>query len=132
VTERSPSTNGEFAKIAFTIGAAPMPTRSFTIASRSLAKSRFAWTVAGLLHHAVPERAHPRHVLAHDPVALLRHPRDVVELAHRVAAESEEPDPHVLADGHQLAHVTRHLDLRGMHRVDRRARELDLAARLEA
>src|SRR5207244_12167282 len=77
------------------------------------------------------ERPDARHVRAHDPVALLRDPLDLIEPADRLDAETEERDAEVAAEAHDLAYVGRELLLRTVDRRTLLAGELELTARLE-
>ena len=86
---------------------------------------------AGPDHHVEPERPPLRHVVAHDLVAALGHPRDVVPLRARVEAESDQADA-------ELSRHLLHLGEMGVHLVaglvdgfQRRARQFQLPARLQ-
>ena len=61
---------------------------------------------AGAQHHVEAEPALFRHVVAHDAVAPLRHPRDVLAPPFRVEAEPEHAEAELVAD---LAHLAQML-----------------------
>src|SRR5262249_41430306 len=84
-----------------------------------------------LLHHALAEGADPRHVRAHDPVALLRHPLDLLEAADRLHAEAQEGEPELVADAEDLADVGLELLVGAVDGRALRAGELELRAGLE-
>ena len=86
---------------------------------------------AGPDHHVEPERAPLGHVVAHDPVAALGHPGDLVAPGAGVEAEPDQPDA-------ELARHLLHLGEMGMHLVaglvdgfQRRARQFELPAGLQ-
>src|SRR6185503_12066832 len=72
-----------------------------------------------------------RKVLAHDAVARLRHPVQILARGERVKADAEPAHAESLRDARELAHVRARLTLDAVDVERRRARELELAARLE-
>ena len=86
---------------------------------------------AGAIHHVEAERADLRHVGRHDPVAALRHHRDLGARPGRRHAEPEEADAERARDLAQLRQMRHQLRAGLMHGLDRRAGQLELPARLE-
>ena len=67
----------------------------------------------------------------HDPVASLRDPVEVGLLRERVEADAEPHEPEVVGDVADLGEVSARLRADAVHVRQRRARELELATRLE-
>ena len=86
---------------------------------------------AGAVHHVEAEPAHLRHVGRHDAIAALRHHRHLGALPVGRHADTEKSDAERTRDFAQLRKVGHQLGAGLMHGLDRRARELELAAGLE-
>src|SRR5206468_128790 len=84
-----------------------------------------------LLHHALTHGPDLQHVRAHDLVAALRHPLDLVDAAQRLDAEAEEYDPEGVADGEDLAHVFGQLLVGAVHALALLAAQLELPSGLD-
>ncbi len=54
---------------------------------------------AGAFHHVQAQRAHARHVLTHDAIALLGHPGNFLAFRARVESQAQESQAHRLGDG---------------------------------
>ena len=87
---------------------------------------------AGAQHHVEAEPALFRHVVAHDAVAALRHPRHLVAPPFRVEAEPDHAEPELVANLAHLAQMLVHLVAGLMHGFERRAAQLELPARAPA
>ena len=100
--------------------------------SASDAKSRFTCTVQVRYIMVFAERADPVHVVGHQPVAPLGHHRHLFVLPDRGGPQTDEV--HADPVGH-LAHLAQmfvHLVAGLVDRLQRRARQLQLSAGLEA
>ncbi len=86
---------------------------------------------AGAQHHVEAEPALFRHVVAHDAVARLGHPRDVLAPPFRVEAEPDHAEPQFVADLAHLAQMLVHLVAGLVHGFERRAAQFELAAGFE-
>ena len=86
---------------------------------------------AGAQHHVQTVGALARHVVAHDGVAVLRHPRHVVASPFWVEAHSHHGDAQLLADAADLLQMFADFGAGLMDGLHRRARQLDLAARFQ-
>ena len=87
---------------------------------------------AGAVHHVEAERADLRHVGRHDAVAPLRHHRHLGARPVRRHAEPEEADAERARDlACTCARCAMQLGAGLVHGLDRRAGQLELAARLE-
>ena len=86
---------------------------------------------AGAGHHVEAEAAARRHIAAHDCVAALGHPRD--RLARCIGTETHavEPDPELFGNRPHLIQMRVHLVAGAVQVMERGARELELAARLQ-
>ena len=82
----------------------------------------------GLLHHALAQLADLEHVRRHDAVALLRHPFDLFQAAHRLHAEAEKDNSERLRHFQQLANMLAELGIGAMDALARFAAKLDLSA----
>src|ERR687887_33382 len=58
---------------------------------------------AGAQHHVEPEPALFRHVVAHNPISLLWHPRDILAPPFRVETEAEHSEAQFVAHFANLA-----------------------------
>ena len=81
----------------------------------------------GAGHHVQAARPDQRHVAAHDGVAALRHPRQVLAPGQRMEAERGETDPQVLGDAAHLSEMGLHLGSGVVQRFDRSTRQFELA-----
>ncbi len=127
-----PSAKGELANSAVASGCRASETRSFSTMSASSPKSRFTCTVQVRSIMSRPIAAHARHVAAHDLVAALGHPGHLLARGQRVEAQRREAEAERF--GH-LAHLAQMVGGLGRGLVqgrERRARKLELPARLEA
>ena len=86
---------------------------------------------AGAQHHVEAEPPFFRHVIAHDPVARLGHPRNVFAPPFRIEAEPEHAEPEFVANLTHLAQMLVHLVAGLMHAFERRAAQFELSARFE-
>ena len=86
---------------------------------------------AAAQHHVEAEIALLGHVVAHDAIAALGHPGDVVAPPFGLEAEPEHADAERLGDRAHLVEMLVHLRAGLVQGLDRRARQLELAARLE-
>ena len=86
---------------------------------------------AGARHHVQPERTDLGHVLAHDLVAALGHPRHLVAAPLRLEAHAEEAQPHAVGDRAHFFQMRVHLAAGLMDRLQRRAGQLQLTGRLQ-
>ena len=86
---------------------------------------------AGPEHHVVAELALLRHVGAHDPVALLRHPGHVLAPPSGIEAEAEKADAQLSRHLPDLAQMLSNLPTGLVQGLNLVARELDLTARLQ-
>ena len=86
---------------------------------------------AGAGHHVEAELALALHLLAHDLVAALGHPRRVGARPLGVHAHAEQPDLQLAADLLHLLQVPPDLGAGLVDRAQRRARQLELPARLQ-
>ena len=127
-----PSTKGEFANSAVAIGCSARLTRNLRTMSASDAKSRFTCTVQVRSIMSSPRLPDLGHVAAHDPVAALGHPRDLVAPPLGLEAHAQHADRQRLGDLLHLVEVGVHLAAGLVQRLQRRAAELELAAGLEA
>ena len=86
---------------------------------------------AGAVHHVEAERADLRHVIGHDLVAALRHHRHVRAAPIGRHAQAEEADAERARHFAQLREMRHQFGGGLVHGLDRRARQFELAARLE-
>ena len=82
-------------------------------------------------HHVETHGPHLLHVLPHDPVAPLGHPRHVLTAVERSETQAEEDDAELLGDFLALVQVGIHLATGFMERLQGRAGEFHLAARFQ-
>ena len=82
-------------------------------------------------HHVEAQTALLRHVLAHDLVAPLGHPGDRLARPLGLEAEAKHADAQGLGDLPHLGQVSMHLVAGLVDRLERRAGQLELAARLQ-
>ncbi len=82
-------------------------------------------------HHVEAASAHFRHVIGHDPVTPLGHDRGFRKAPFGTSTEAEEPDVERLGNPLQMRQMPIKFIARLVHRVERRARKLELAAGLE-
>ena len=87
---------------------------------------------AGAQHHVEPEAALFRHVVAHDPVAALGHPRHVGALPFRIEAQADQAGAHLFGHRFGLGQVGVDLVAGLVDVFQRRAGEFELAAGFEA
>ena len=126
-----PSVNGEFANSAVATGC------SASDDAQLLHHVGFGGEVevrlhrAGAVHHVEAERADLRHVAGHDLVAALRHHRRLGAGPFRAHAETEEADAERPRDLLELRQMRHQLAAGLMDRLDRRAGQLELPARLQ-
>jgi hypothetical protein len=85
----------------------------------------------GAKHHVEPARPHFRHVARHDAIAALRHGRGLGERPFRADAESEEADPERIGDAVGAPQIRVEFARDSVDARQRRAGELELAARFE-
>ena len=78
-----------------------------------------------------PSDAFLRHVPAHDVVAALRHERQLLATPLRLIADAEKADVQLGADRLHLAEMSADLAAGLVDVLQRRARQLDLTARLQ-
>ena len=86
---------------------------------------------AGARHHVEAERAHLRHVAAHDGVAALRHPRHLGARAERVEAQGHETEVQVVRHAAHLVVVRLQLGHGVVQRLHRSTGQLQLSGRLQ-
>ena len=86
---------------------------------------------AAAVHHVEAVAADLRHVGGHDVVARFRHARRLGKRPFRAAAKAEKPDAERFRDLAQLREMGVALAAGLMDRLERCAREFELAARLE-
>src|SRR5919198_3608179 len=86
---------------------------------------------AGAQHHVEPEPALFRHVIAHDPISLFRHPRDILAAPFWIEAEAEHTEPQLVTNLAHLAQMFKHLVASLMQGFERRPAQLELPAGLE-
>ena len=127
-----PSVKGELANSAVAIGCSARLTRNFFTMSASDAKSRFTCTVQVRSIMSRPRLPLLGHVVAHDLVAALGHPRDVLAPPLRIEAQAEQADAQLAADCLHLVQVLVHLGAGLVDGLQRRAGQLELPARLKA
>ena len=87
---------------------------------------------AGAQHHVEAERAHARHVAQHDLVAPLGHDRQVGAALVRPHAKAKEAEAELVADMLDLFQMPAGLRAGLMQIFERRARQFQLARRLQA
>ncbi len=122
---------GEFAKSAVAIGWSASDTRSFLHHVRLAGEVQVHLNGRGAVHHVEAKLAHLRHVGRHDVVAAFRHARRLIQRPQRRKAQGEERDTQRIRNLAHLTQMAAYL-LAGLEdRFQRRARQFELAARLQ-